>query len=637
MPAPNWLKLQTGSLFLALFLGCGGGGNRQPDPPSNLAYSTNPAVYTKGRAIAPNVPSHLGGTIITYGVTPALPAVLSLDPATGIITGTPVALAQTATFTVTGTNGYGSTSTTLAITVNDEPPIVHYPNTDYTLVRGVDTTLIPSMEGGAVLSWSVEPPLPAGLVLSDGSILGRPTSLSETSDYTVTASNSGGNCVRVLKLKVVPQPPVIQVEPVNQIASIGQTATFSAKATGEPPLGYQWYRDGNVVVGATADSYTTPPLTMADHGARFRVVVSDSYGSRAYSVEALLTVAQGRFTPSGPLLLARANPCAVLLLDGRVLVAGGLGADGKPLASAELFDPTNGSSVFTSMMASPRAGHTATLLKDGRVLLVGGWVTGYGITSAECFDPATGLFSPTGSMAKGRRDHAAVRLSTGEVLIAGGVDGSQQPYHDPVFTAELYDPANGSFSKTGVLNTDRQEPYALRLPDGTVLLSGGYSYHYRPVFPADRFNPATSKWTATSSMGVECSTGPLSLLTNGQVLLAGTLWGNYPNAQCFDQVTGLFTPIGPLLVARDKPTLTSLPDGRVLVAGGYAYRSYYPPVGQAEIFDPIQNRFTLSGVMVVPRKQHVAIPLPDGTVLMVGGMDAQGSPIALVERFSPGM
>jgi hypothetical protein len=86
-------------------------------PPSSLAYSTNPALYLTGIAIADNTPSSSGGAVTLYEVAPALPAGLVLDAGTGIISGTPTAAAATATYVVTASNSGGSTTASLQITV----------------------------------------------------------------------------------------------------------------------------------------------------------------------------------------------------------------------------------------------------------------------------------------------------------------------------------------------------------------------------------------------------------------------------------------------------------------------------------------------------------------------------------------
>ena len=93
-----------------------------PAPPSGLSYSANPAVYTRNVAIAPNTPSSSGSAVTSYSVSPALPAGLALDGASGVISGTPTAVTAQATYTVTATNALGSTTVVLAIRVNDAAP-----------------------------------------------------------------------------------------------------------------------------------------------------------------------------------------------------------------------------------------------------------------------------------------------------------------------------------------------------------------------------------------------------------------------------------------------------------------------------------------------------------------------------------
>ena len=83
--------------------------------------------------------------------------------------------------------------------------------------------------------------------------------------------------------------PSITTQPANQTVNAGQTATFSVAATGTAPLAYQWQKNAVNISGTTAVSYTTPVTTLADSGALFRVIVSNSAGS-VTSNSATLTV-----------------------------------------------------------------------------------------------------------------------------------------------------------------------------------------------------------------------------------------------------------------------------------------------------------------------------------------------------------
>ena len=135
--------------------------------------------------------------------------------------------------------------------------------------------------------------------------------------------------------------------------------------------------------------------------------------------------------------------------------------------------------VATGKMHGARMDATATLLQDGKVLIAGGSpdqvLTQPVLASAELYDPTTGEFTPTGSMATARTDATATLLPDGRVLIAGGWGCPNRRMCSPddtasgggaLASAELYDPATGKFSRTGSMSEPRQGAAATLLPDG---------------------------------------------------------------------------------------------------------------------------------------------------------------------------
>lgn len=212
------------AVLTALFVGCAGSGSDSgstttppTSPPSGLTYSTNSAVYTVGTAITANTPS-CSGQVTSYSVTPSLPAGLSLNTTTGVITGTPTTASPATTYTVTASNSGGSTTGDLSIAVQAQttvPPTV--PPTDLTystnpavyIVGTSITANTPSGTGGAVASYSVSPPLPVGLALNTttGVISGTPSAVTAAANFTVTASNSAGNTTASLRITVNPSAP----------------------------------------------------------------------------------------------------------------------------------------------------------------------------------------------------------------------------------------------------------------------------------------------------------------------------------------------------------------------------------------------------------------------------------------------
>ena len=100
------------------------------------------------------------------------------------------------------------------------------------------------------------------------------------------------------------------------------------------------------------------------------------------------------------------------------------------------------------------------------MLVAGGLPTSGGPrASAELYDPVSKTWTATGNLAIGRDYHTATLLPDGKVLVAGGYSG--------IASAELYDPATGIWTETGSLATKRWLHTATSLPNGKVLVAGG--------------------------------------------------------------------------------------------------------------------------------------------------------------------
>ena len=179
--------------------------------PSVLTYSQNPVVYTKGVAITNNSPSNSGGTATSYSISATLPTGLNFNTSTGVVSGTPTVVSPLTAYTVTATNSFGFTTATLTITVNDAAPsALIYSEIDSIYTKGIEITPnTPSNGGGTATSYSISAALPTGLNFSTttGVISGTPTVLSPATNYTVTATNSGGSTTRILSITVIDVAP----------------------------------------------------------------------------------------------------------------------------------------------------------------------------------------------------------------------------------------------------------------------------------------------------------------------------------------------------------------------------------------------------------------------------------------------
>lgn len=181
-------------------------------------------------------------------------------------------------------------------------------------------------------------------------------------------------------------------------------------------------------------------------------------------------VFQGRYVPTGNLNVARSNGTATLLKNGKVLVVGGLDVNYNALASTEIYDPATGKFTLSGSMHIPRSGQMATLLANGDVLIAGG-VTSFRngpynnvdwLRSAELYNPATGTFTMTGNMYAYRFNGASILLPGGKVLITGGTESEDSsgltPQVSDTASNELYDPATGQFTRTGDLLSQGTDP-----------------------------------------------------------------------------------------------------------------------------------------------------------------------------------
>lgn len=294
---------------------------------------------------------------------------------------------------------------------------------------------------------------------------------------------------------------------------------------------------------------------------------------------------------------------ATLIAGDRVLVAGGTNASStEGLASAEIYDPTGGPEGVPVWLPAPdmpniHVSGTATLLADGKVLVVGGYTgsieSGTATDAVDIFDPNGGA-GPTGSWSSGahlleaRVYHTAALLPDGKVLVTGGTTGAMFGSGEILGSAEIYDPDTNTWTEAQPLLQARADHTATLLPDGQVLVAGGYNpppdggegeeIPEPYLASAELYDPEANSWKSTGSLSVPRGYHTATLLDYssqaGKVLVTGG--SNSTSAvilaELFNPSTGEWADAGTIqdpYGGRVSHTTTLLPNGKVLAAGGY--------------------------------------------------------------------
>jgi hypothetical protein len=326
-------------------------------------------------------------------------------------------------------------------------------------------------------------------------------------------------------------------------------------------------------------------------------------------------------------------------------------AEGAESEESTAFDVI-GFYAGANLPSDGRRFHSATRLFDGRVLVVGGEGSVDGsvapLASALLYDPVTNTWADTGSLRGARRRHTATLLQDGRVLIAGGLGTN-----GALNTAEIYTPASGKFAPTDMnMVIGRSQHTATLIDDGSVLLVGGRDIEGTPLESSERFYPSDHE--NIESLDAFVFTGPLTTrryahravaLNDGRVaIFGGTNFGSLSSIEIFNPWdftfnNGTFANGGDMASRRHDHEAVLLPDGKILIAGGIRTSEGTPSVrNTAELYDPeTMTSLATESAMASPRQSFGITLLPNGKVLIAGGNSAAltDSPIAGAELFDP--
>jgi hypothetical protein len=343
----------------------------------------------------------------------------------------------------------------------------------------------------------------------------------------------------------------------------------------------------------------------------------------------------------------RADHTATGLFDGRVLIVGGTSQITSATSSVQLFDPFDDTFSDRAPLARARARHAAVVAPDGRVLVAGGADQNGLVSEAEAYSFNQNSWESAGTLVVPRRDPTLTVFSTSgfaRVFVIGGTDAAGAP----VSAVEEWDPVGKRFSNVSGLSEGRTNHRAISTL--TRLFVG----------PGTGPSGAQNTGVVFDSAGAIVETPTLRFARSGaalsfqsslrRLLVSGGSDATGPrrDAEVLDvdqPQSQLLSSIPDLVVARTRHEVADLSNSRVLIVGGRGTSGLALDEGEVFTF-LIQSFGSLSGsqgafartsdrTMNRARERFSATSLPDGRVLILGGVDERGACIAGAELFVP--
>ena len=323
------------------------------------------------------------------------------------------------------------------------------------------------------------------------------------------------------------------------------------------------------------------------------------------------------FAPTAGTPAARYHPAGAALSDGTVVIVGGQDGEGNALASVELFVP--GAATF-----SPISNHTvarkraeSALLPDVGLLIIGGLVDGDDgpVAAAEVFLEAQRQFvTIADSRLTGLTGHQVVTLPDGRALVTGGVSGTT------TLATALYVAVmdNGTYKVSPAPTlAEPRSGHAATVAVGTPIVFGGYDANHVPLDSIEAIDVGYATSEVIARLQTPRAEATATVLPDGSILLVGGIGPDgapLADAELFNPITRSTEQID-LQYSRHGHSATLLPDGRVLIAGGNRDGELNLEV---ELFVPGFD-FVSERRLGTARANHLAVPLCDETVLLMGG------------------
>ena len=310
--------------------------------------------------------------------------------------------------------------------------------------------------------------------------------------------------------------------------------------------------------------------------------------------------------------LHRWRHTATLLSDGRVLVTGGFPPEDTILAysSCEIYDPQINKWAQVSPMNIARFNHRAVLLDNGKVLVAGGATNDYTTNKCEIYDPVTDEWQMVSSMNEKRENHLMLKLKNGKILVSGG--GNFDMVSGYVSnTCEIYDPTTDEWEYVSPMNNAMDRHDGVVLTNGNVIVGGAELFWGGDGAHYELYDVTNDSWSILPSPILDHGTMPsLNILNNGNVFVVG----DTTISEIYNPDTDTWYIADTMNFEERHYSTIKLNSGRILVLGKSE---------NCEIYDPIANSFE-KGALKPYQKEFTLTKLQNGNILLTGGIDSTG-------------
>jgi hypothetical protein len=333
------------------------------------------------------------------------------------------------------------------------------------------------------------------------------------------------------------------------------------------------------------------------------------------------------WTTFGELSQPRAYAIALALADGEILVVGGLDRDAPDITNteSELVNVKTGGVTVLHQRLEGRLHQTMTRAIGDKVVVAGGvkFVTTHWdpVDRTDVYLPAERKWLAASPMMDARSDHAATTLLTGMVMVIGGNQGPRL-----LQSTEIYDVKNDRWFRSAPLPEPRTELSAFTLSDGRVLVAGGVDPSGGASDKTFIYNPPADAWTDGPPMRIPRVQYAALQLKSGDILFIGGDGAASGTSERYDAKLEAFAPSGTLVDPRQAARAAQLPDGRVVLVGGMPPRNAdFSPLRSAEMWDPLTERWSELPPSLTPRAWPSIVVVGGAVYQLSGTGDAEAS------------